>query len=44
MKMIEVVSQIWFEKEVHHVAYTPYWIHPANPARRSKRALARLLF
>jgi hypothetical protein len=40
MKMIEVVYQTWFEKEVHPVAYTPYWIDPANPAGRSKRAFA----
>jgi hypothetical protein len=38
MKIIEVVSHTWFEKEVHPVAYTPYWIDPANPAGRSKRA------
>jgi hypothetical protein len=40
MKIIEVVSQTWVEKEVHHVAYTPYWIDSTNPTRRSKRAHA----
>jgi hypothetical protein len=40
MKMIEVVSLTWFDKDTHPIAYTPYWIDPANPAGRSKRALA----
>lgn len=38
MKMIEVVSHTWFQKETHLVAYAPYRIDPANPAGRSKRA------
>ena len=38
----ELVSQTWFEKETHLVAYTPHWIDPANPSRRSKRVPARV--
>jgi hypothetical protein len=38
MKMIEVVSQTYFQKDSKHVKYTPYWIDPNNPAGRSKRA------
>jgi hypothetical protein len=37
MKMIEVVSQTWFEKETHPVIYAPYWINPANPAGAVKQ-------
>lgn len=38
MKMIEVVSQVWFEKDGKYVRYTAYWIDPNNPTGQSKRA------
>ena len=31
MKMIEVVTQTWYEKGCKHTPYTPYWIDPSNP-------------
>jgi hypothetical protein len=38
MKMIEVVTQIRYEKGTIHLSYTPFWIDPNNPASRMKKA------
>lgn len=38
IKMIEVVTQTWFEKDCKHTLYTLCWIDPNNPAGRSKMA------
>jgi hypothetical protein len=38
MKMIEVVTQTWFEKDCKHTLYTLYWIDPNNPVGHSKMA------
>jgi hypothetical protein len=40
MKMIEVVTQIRYEKGTRHLSYTPFWIDPNNPAGRMKKAPA----
>jgi hypothetical protein len=40
MKMIEVVTQIRYEKSTRHIAYTPFWIDLNNPAGRMKKAPA----
>jgi hypothetical protein len=36
MKMIEVVTQIRYEKGTRHIPYTPFWINPNNLAIRMK--------
>jgi len=38
MKIIEVVSQTYFQKDSKHAIYTPYWIDPNNPAGRSNKS------
>jgi hypothetical protein len=38
MKMIEVVTQTYFEKPIKHSRYVPYWVDSTNPATRTKRA------
>jgi hypothetical protein len=40
MKMIEVVTQIIYEKGTRHLPYTLFWIDPNNPAGRMKKAHA----
>jgi hypothetical protein len=40
MKMIEVVTQIRYEKGTRHLPYTLFWIDPNNPASRMKKAPA----
>ena len=40
MKMIEIVTQIRYEKGIRHLSYTPFWIDPNNPAGRMKKAPA----
>jgi hypothetical protein len=41
MKMIEVVTQVQYEKPVKHSRYVPYWVDSSNPVAWSKRAPAR---
>jgi hypothetical protein len=40
MKMIEVVTQFWYEKGTRHLSYTPFWIDPNNPVGRLRKAPA----
>jgi hypothetical protein len=40
MKLIEVVTQIRYEKGTRHLPYTPFWIDPNNLAGRMKKAPA----
>jgi hypothetical protein len=40
MKMIEIVTQIRYEKGTRHLSYTPFWIDPNNSAGRMKKAPA----
>jgi hypothetical protein len=40
MKMIEVVTQIRYEKGTRHLPYTPFWIDPNNLIGRIKKAPA----
>jgi hypothetical protein len=40
MKMIEMVTQIRYEKGTKHIPYTPFWIDPNNPTSRMKKTLA----
>jgi hypothetical protein len=40
MKMIEVVTQIRYEKGTRHLSYTPFWIDPNNLAGRMKKVPA----
>jgi hypothetical protein len=34
--MIEVVTQVWYEKNVKHTRYVSYWVDSNNPAAWSK--------
>jgi hypothetical protein len=38
MKMIEVVTQLRYEKGTRHLSYTPFWIDPNNPVGRLRKA------